>query len=130
MLDAAVASLVAQGEDSDPPSAEFAAATISRHESTAAMCTAHQHDFCWAELVNLVTRPRIKSRCSPVDGPQARIAGDVDDTGGDAAMFELVTMVKEKEDVGMGLSMEMDVASDQRSAPFEAWFLYVVAERR
>eukprot|EP01043_Picozoa_sp_COSAG02_P053718 COSAG02_NODE_5974_length_3901_cov_1.635455_3_plen_397_part_00 len=99
--------------------AEFAAASIYRRESMT-MCTAHQHDFSWAELVGVVTKPRIG-------------LGATDDSGGEPALFELVTMVKEK-NVSLSLSMEMDMASDascdQRSAASEAWFLYLVAERR
>eukprot|EP01043_Picozoa_sp_COSAG02_P023402 COSAG02_NODE_1249_length_13624_cov_4.621600_4_plen_435_part_00 len=132
--------LTEQGEEAEPP-AEFAGASISPHESIA-MCTGHQHDFSWAELVDLVTKARTEpgSHRRLVDGPCAHIAGGsttsasqrrggIDGTGGEAAMFELVAMVKEK-DVSMSLSMEMDVTSDERSATCEAWFLYVVAERR
>lgn len=109
--------------------AEFAAASV--YESIA-MCTAHQHDFSWAELVDVVTKPRIEpgSQCLLGD---SQCTGAIGDSGGEPALFELVTMVKEK-NVSLSLSMEMDMASDascdKRSGAGEAWFLYLVAERR
>ena len=134
--------------------------------SSMTACTAHQHDFIWAELANLVTKPRLESARSTQSDSQssAGTATNADDAREAETLFELITMVKEKdvspllnqsqilplilqsffnethsyEQVSMSMSMGMSSSADTPQphqdsatcAASQAWFLYLVAEKK
>ena len=74
-------------------------ATDGQSASSMAACTAHQHDFSWAELGSLVTKPRLESAGSTHSDSQSSAAAAINTEGAGAAatLFELITMVKEKD---------------------------------